>query len=205
MIKTILFDFGDVFIDLDKSATERSLIKLGVTSISNEMLETAMQYEKGLINTEEFIANFRSKYPNISAKKFIEAWNSIILNVPESRLKFIEALSLRKEYRLILLSNTNTLHIEQVIKNMTLARYLRFKNSFDRFYWSHELKLRKPELSIYEYVLTKNNLSASECFFIDDTKENTDAAAKLGIKTWNNNPKKDDVTDLFNHPLFIKA
>ena len=194
MIKTILFDFGDVFIDLDKSATERSLIKLGVTSISNEMLETAMQYEKGLINTEEFIANFRSKYPNISAKKFIEAWNSIILNVPESRLKFIEALSLRKEYRLIL-----------VIKNMTLARYLRFKNSFDRFYLSHELKLRKPELSIYEYVLTKNNLSAAECFFIDDTKENTDAAAKLGIKTWNNNPKKDDVTDLFNHPLFIKA
>ena len=68
MIKTILFDFGDVFIDLDKSATESSLIKLGVTSISNEMLETALQYEKGLINTEEFIANFRSKYPNISSK-----------------------------------------------------------------------------------------------------------------------------------------
>jgi putative hydrolase of the HAD superfamily len=51
------------------------------------------------------------------------------------------------------------------------------------------------------YILDKNQLIAEHCLFIDDTKENTEAAAQLGIHTWNNDPLKDDVIDLFNHPL----
>ena len=41
MIKTIIFDFGDVFINLDKTAIDRELYKLGVTTITEEMLQTA--------------------------------------------------------------------------------------------------------------------------------------------------------------------
>jgi hypothetical protein len=43
MINTLIFDFGDVFINLDKPAIERSLKKLGVSTITNEMLEIAMK------------------------------------------------------------------------------------------------------------------------------------------------------------------
>jgi len=32
---------------------------------------------------------------------------------------------------------------------------------------------------------------------LDDTKENTDAASQLGINVWNNNPKTEDIMDLF--------
>jgi putative hydrolase of the HAD superfamily len=116
-------------------------------------------------------------------------------------LTFIEHLASLKKYKLILLSNTNELHIEQVIENMSFDRYLRFKNCFDQFYLSHEIKLRKPDHSIYEFVLIKNNLIAKNCFFIDDTKENTDAASILGIRAWNNNPKNEDVIDLFNNSV----
>lgn len=201
MIKTLIFDFGDVFINLDKPAIERSLNILGVCSITNEMLETAISYEKGLITTIEFITSFMKKFPTISSEEFTKSWNSIILDFPEYRLNFIEHLASLKKYKLILLSNTNALHIEQVIENMSLGRYLRFKNCFDKFYLSHEIKLRKPEHSIYEFVLRDNNLNPKNCLFIDDTKENTDAAKKLGISTWNNNPKKEDVINLFNNPL----
>jgi putative hydrolase of the HAD superfamily len=199
MIKTLIFDFGDVFINLDKPAIERSLNILGVCSITNEMLETAISYEKGLITTKVFITSFMKKFPTISSEEFTNSWNSIILDFPEYRLNFIEHLASLKKYKLILLSNTNALHIEQVIENMSLGRYLRFKNCFDKFYLSHEIKLRKPDHSIYEFVLKENNLIAKNCLFIDDTKENTDAATTLGLRVWNNNSKNEDVIDLFNN------
>ena len=202
MIDTLIFDFGDVFINLDKPAIERSLFKLGVATITEDMLETALQYEKGLITTDDFVNAFTAKYPFITATQFKKAWNSIILEFPEYRLEFVENLSLNKNYKLILLSNTNALHIEQVIENMTLHRYERFKKCFDKFYLSHEIQLRKPDTSIYEFVLKENKLQASKCFFVDDTKENTEAAAQLGIHTWNNDPVKEDIIDLFDNPLF---
>jgi glucose-1-phosphatase len=205
MIDTIIVDFGDVFINLDKPATERALFNLGVTSITLDMLETAKLYEKGEISTTDFVCAFRAKYPSISETQFKNAWNSIILDFPEYRLEFIEQLSTSKTYNLILLSNTNALHIEKVIENMSLDRYERFKNCFKKFYLSYEIGLRKPDQSIYEFVVKENNLKATSCFFVDDTKENTAAAAQLGIQTWNNNPKKEDIINLFDHPLFINS
>ena len=205
MINTLIFDFGDVFINLDKPAIERSLCNLGVSSISKKMIEKAIEYEKGLITTDEFIAAFTKIHPTISGQDFSTAWNSIILDFPEHRLTFIESLKELKKYKLILLSNTNALHIKQVVNNMSLDRYLRFKNCFDQFYLSHEIKMRKPDKSIYAFVLNENKLIAKHCFFIDDTKENTDAAKQLGIKTWNNDPKSEDIISLFYTPNFIKS
>jgi len=205
MIKTIIFDFGDVFINLDKTAIERELYKLGVTTVTDDMLRTAELYEKGFISTNDFVAAFRVNYPSISATQFKKAWNSIILEFPEYRLEFLKNISTNKNYKLILLSNTNALHIEQVIENMSLHRYERFKSYFDQFYLSHEIQLRKPDTSIYEFVLEENQLEASTCFFVDDTKENTQAAAQLGIHTWNNDPKKEDIITLFDQPLFTNS
>jgi len=197
-IKTIIFDFGDVFINLDKPAIERELINLGVPKdFSLDMYHIASEYEKGLISTAELITHFNDKFPNIATQDFIKAWNSIILDFPEHRLEFIEKLSKENKYRLILLSNTNDLHIEQVIENMSLPRYERFKKSFDMFYLSQEIHLSKPSPSIYEFVLNQNNLKADECLFIDDLKENTDAASKLGIHSWNLSPGEEDITQLF--------
>ena len=205
MINTIIFDFGDVFINLDKPAIERELFKLGVTSITEDMYQIAMDYEKGLISTDGFVRAFTTKYPSISAKEFKNAWNAIILDFPEYRLEFIEKLSTSKTYKLILLSNTNALHIEQVINNMSLYRYERFKRCFDQFYLSHEIHFRKPDASIYNFVLEENQSVAGNCFFVDDTKENTTAAAQLGIHTWNNDPATEDVVNLFDNPLFNKS
>ena len=80
---------------------------------------------------------------------------------------------------------------------MSLTNYNRFKNCFDKFYLSHEIQLSKPNLDIYKYVINENSLNAKECLFIDDTKENTDAASLLGINVWNNNPVTEDIVNLF--------
>ena len=202
MIKTLLFDFGDVFINLDKEAPNIEMKKIGIHSFSDEMMETNKQYETGKIATTQFLDWYHKAFPCSSKKQLSDAWNSIILTFPEYRLKFLEGLANSKQYQLILLSNTNNLHIEKVIENMTLKRYNRFKKCFDAFYLSQEINLRKPDKNIYEFVLNSHNINPNECLFIDDTKENTEAAAQLGIHTWNNNPVKEDVVNLFDNPLF---
>ena len=195
MIKNIIFDFGDVFINLDKEATYRELSKLGVDEIDEELMKIVYQYEEGKITTEDFVSFF-SKQFKIAKEDLIVAWNAILLDFPKHRLAFLKELIESKKYRLFLLSNTNDLHISWIQNNWGSELYNEFKNCFEQFYLSHEIGFRKPNAAIYQFVLNENNLNASETFFIDDTKENTDAAEKLGIKVWNLIPKHEDVVDL---------
>ena len=169
MIKTLIFDFGDVFINLDKEAPYIEMRKLGIHSFSDEMIEINELYETGIISTSAFLDFYCKICLNTSKTELSEAWNSIILDFPEYRLKYIEALATSKKYQLILLSNTNDLHIEKVIKNMTLERFLRFKNCFDAFYLSQEIHLRKPNSDIYNFVLDTHQINPKEILFIDDT------------------------------------
>tara|TARA_R110002124_G_scaffold280443_1_gene453700 strand:- start:150 stop:761 length:612 start_codon:yes stop_codon:yes gene_type:complete len=195
MIKNIIFDFGDIFINLHKEATFIELTKLGVDKISEEMMAIAYQYEKGEISTNDFVNYFHDAF-KISKEDLILAWNSILLDFPIHRLQFLKQLSVSKKYRLFLLSNTNKMHIKWIQNDWGEKRYNEFKNCFEQFYLSHEINMRKPNLAIFEFVLQENNLKASETFFIDDLKENTDAAKELGIQTWNLIPGKEDIVDL---------
>ena len=196
MIKNIIFDFGDIFINLDKPATLRKLHKLGVKQLTQQMLHFAQLYEMGLLTTREFIDKFNQLYPSISHLDFKEAWNSILLDTPKSRLDFIEELALSKKYRLFLLSNTNEMHISWIQENWGEKQYNTFKNCFERFYLSHEIHLRKPNFDIYEFVLKENEIKPDETLFIDDTKENTEASKDLRIHVWNLNPATEDIVDL---------
>jgi len=196
MIKNIIFDFGDIFINLDKQGTHKELSKLGVSLISDEMIALCNQYEKGIISTNDFIGIFEHRFPNVRKKDFIHSWNAVLKDFPNYRLEFIKELAAQKKYRLFLLSNTNDLHITWVQENWGDKRYREFKNCFEQFYLSHEINFRKPEVEIFEFVLNKNSLKANETLFVDDVSENTFAAEKSGIHVWNLTPGKEDVIDL---------
>jgi len=195
MIKTIIFDFGDVFINLDKLATKREFNKLGLPSFTKESEEFNESYETGNMTTLEFIEYYKRLLPNASDKQIKDAWNAILKDFPAHRLDFIQNLANKKNYTLILLSNTNELHINWIKENIVF--YDTFKSCFDTFYLSHEIHLRKPNASIFQFVLDNHQLNPSETLFIDDTSANTSTAEKLGINVWNNNPKSEDVIDVF--------
>jgi putative hydrolase of the HAD superfamily len=198
MIKNIIFDFGDIFINLDKTVTKKGVEIAGIEKLPDNMLYTCLRYEEGKHSTEKFLHRFVDRFPQLTEEKFIKIWNSILLDFPIHRLVFLKELAKTKKYRLFLLSNTNELHISWIQENWGMELYNDFKNCFEQFYLSHEIKMRKPNAAIYEFVLNKNDLKAEETLFVDDTKENTDTAKLLGIKVWNLIPGKDDVTNLFN-------
>ena len=88
------------------------------------------------------------------------------------------------------------MHIKCVQQRMGMDRYERFKKAFDQFYLSHEMGMRKPNQDIFEFVLGQNNLKPEETIFVDDTQENTDAASKLGIRTWHLKVGEEEVTQI---------
>ncbi len=197
MIKTIIFDFGNVFIDLDlEEALQYALKTFKIESISDEMIAFNSLYEQGLVSTDEFLEFYTENFPKLSKEELIKVWNHMLKGFPEHRLAFLKELKASSKYKLILLSNTNELHINWIKRHVLF--YNDFKNCFDAFYLSHEIHLVKPNKNIFEYVLNENRLKGNECLFIDDNKDNISTAESLAIKTWHINPKTEDVAHLFN-------
>ena len=145
MIKNIIFDFGDVFINLDKEATNRYFKKLGMEKPRDYMLLSEYKYEKGQISTDKFLHRFADRYysdlfgEGLEEKKesFKIIWNSILLDFPVHRMVFLEELVKSGKYRLFLLSNTNELHISWIRENWGIELYNIFKSCFEKFYLSH--------------------------------------------------------------------
>lgn len=196
MINTIIFDFGNVFINLDiENAIKHTFETFKIDEFSEEMIAFNSLYEQGLISTKEFIEFYAENFPEVSEEELITVWNMMLKDFPKHRLEFLQQLKNDSKYKLILLSNTNELHINWVKENIVF--FETFKNCFDAFYLSHEINLRKPNNDIFEFVLEENTIEAKNCLFIDDNEANCKTAVTLGIKTWHLNPENEDVVNLF--------
>ena len=80
-----------------------------------------------------------------------------------------------KGYQFYLLSNCS----------MQFYQYYQLKSIFQHFkelYTSAKYQKIKPNLDIYQDFLSRYHLKANECLFVDDLKENIDAAIKVGMK-----------------------
>ena len=199
MINAIIFDFGDIFINLDKPATISGLQKLGMTEWNNELDQLNLSFEVGAISPEDFVGGFQKQLPNASKEDILRAWNAVLADFPFYRLEFLQELS--KKYRLFLLSNTDSIHINTFEEKSGVSFYKDFYDCFEKVYFSFDIGMRKPDPKIYQFVLDQNNLVAENTLFVDDKTENTDSAAALGIKIWNLQVGKEDVVDLFSKGL----
>jgi putative hydrolase of the HAD superfamily len=195
MINSIIFDFGDIFINLDKPATISGLQKLGMKEWNNELDQLNLSFEVGAISSEDFIGGFQKQLPNASKEDILKAWNAVLADFPFYRLEFLQGLS--KKYRLFLLSNTDSIHINTFEEKSGISFYKDFYACFEKVYFSFDIGMRKPDPKIYQFVLEQNNLVAENTLFVDDKTENTDSAAALGIKVWNLQVGKEDVVDLY--------
>lgn len=199
MINTIIFDFGDIFINLDKQATMDALEKLGLSEWNEDLDHLNIQFETGQISRENFLLGIQKHVPNASIKEILAAWNAILLDFPLYRLEFLQMLS--KKYRLFLLSNTDSIHIETFEQKNGISFYSDFYQCFEKVYFSFEVEMRKPNPEIFNYLANKHDLAPKRTLFIDDKKENTDAALALGFQVWNLQVGKEDVVNLFDKKI----
>lgn len=196
MINTIIFDFGDVFINLEKEKSIEEFKKLGLDGTNETLLAQNDLFEKGQITDVQFVESFHQFIPNASIEEITKAWNSVIGDFPLYRLEFLQLLS--NKYRLFLLTNTDSIHINRFEHKVGMSFYSDFYRCFEKVYYSYEMGMRKPQSEIFTTIMNKHDLSPKRTLFVDDKKENTDVAESLGLHVWNLQVGQEDVVNLFD-------
>jgi putative hydrolase of the HAD superfamily len=187
--RNLIIDLGGVVVDLDVNLTLQAMQKLaGSHELPSGMaIESPLfhQFERGEVGARAFRDKLREMLGSGAGDgELDDAWNAMILGVPRERLDWLERLRSRG-YRMFLLSNTNEIHlpfVEDLLRKVSGARS--FDPWFNQCYYSHRLGLRKPDPSIYEWVLSENDLSPTETMMIDDNPRNLEGAALAGLQTY---------------------
>lgn len=188
-VKNIIFDLGGVIINLSVEKTHQAfaaLSGLSVNEIKSMVHHGAFfhDYERGLISDAEFRTHLRESLRlTVSDVQLDAAWNAMLLDIPIERINLL--VRLKEKFSLYLLSNTNNIHLQcfnDIVKNLTGQPVIDYY--FHRAYYSHLLKISKPDVAIYNHVLLQNGLRAEETIFLDDNKDNLTGANKAGIKTF---------------------
>lgn len=188
LTKNIIFDLGGVLLDIDYDKSIDAFKKLGIKNFDNMFSqfkadELFEKLETGKVSEDNFYTAIKKRTPvAVSDNKISNAWNAMILNFRIESLQFLEELSAK--YKLYLLSNTNSIHLQyfkQLFTDQTGKPLL--DAYFNKAWYSNEVGLRKPGAEIFEFVLQEEKLIAGETLFIDDTLINIETAKKLGFKT----------------------
>ena len=182
--KAIIFDLGTVILNINYQNTIDEFTKLGVKNAAtfySKKIQTDLfnQIETGMISSNEFLKALQKETNNANIKQVEQAWNAMLLDLPQERLQLIKKL--KNNHTIYLLSNTNAIHIDAFKKKLGNTKWLAFCKLFEKMYLSHELGLRKPDVKIFEYILKEQELKAEEVFFIDDSPQHIAGAKKLGL------------------------
>lgn len=187
-IQTIIFDLGAVIINLktEQEWIDEDLMPNFNPKLLHELQESNFfrNYETGKISSIDFLLQLKNIAldKNISDEKIIAHWNGILKDIPAHRIDLLNEL--RQKYNLILLSNTNEIHINAIFDYIQEIFGKNILNeNFSHCYYSQEVGLRKPDKEIYEYVLQHENLVAEHSLFLDDKTENLIEPKKLGLQT----------------------
>ena len=198
--KNIIFDLGNVLVKLNPEGCIGAFKAIGMGELvdSNPQSEGMKLMSKlgvGMITTEEFCEAARKLTgTDVTNEEIINAANKMLVEIPDEKKERL--LQLKKAgYRLFLLSNTIDVHWDYCLENLFPYQNHGADDYFEQCFLSQRMHLAKPNARIYEEVIRQANIHPDETLFIDDLKENCEAAEKLGIHTFQN-VKFDDWLEL---------
>ncbi len=186
-IRNIIFDLGGVIINLDNKLTEKAFSALGAKAFSSYFghgfaASFFADYEVGKISDQEFVQAMKQMLGReIPDQTIIDAWNALLLDFPPANIELLGKL--KDSYRLFLFSNTNSLHLEAlrtIFESQFPAQSL--DNFFEKAYYSHILRMRKPDRESFEYIIRENGLDPSSTLFVDDALINVEGANAAGLQ-----------------------
>ena len=187
-ISTLIFDLGGVIVDLDLPKCIQNFKDLGLENIEQYLSNFGqkdffMQFEKGQIGIPAFRDEIRKLAGiELTDAQIDEAWCSFLTQIPVEKLHLLSEL--KKKYRLLMLSNTNPLHIQTAVAAEFRKTGKTMQDFFDKCYLSYEMGMVKPDVEIFKALLADAQVKAEECLFLDDGKKNIVTAAALGIQTY---------------------
>ena len=171
MIKAIIFDFfGVICPDL-----YWGWLRKQIPDLENQrgyFQELSDQFDLGKLSTTQLIKTLsdRTSVEEDKVIPFIEQ----SVQIDTAVVDLIKLL--KRNYKIGLISNSNSEFIEGILKDNSL------NDLFDSIVISQKVGFIKPQREIFEIALKELNVEASEVLFVDDRESNTSAGEKLGIK-----------------------
>ena len=183
-MKAIIFDLAGVILNLNLERDTRALNDVGLPDFAGCLADDAIRipmlaYLNGLSDVETFCHDLRPKCrPDVTDAEMLWAMDAVLDDIPRSRIDML--LSLRKNYRVFLLSNIYDAAWKHAVKEIE-HHGVSVSDCFDYTFLSHEMQLAKPDPKIFQAVIDATGINPEETYYFDDTKENIDMGAKLGF------------------------
>lgn len=179
MIKTVIFDIGNVLTDF---AWREMYVEKGLSGETFERVAKATvqgpywcELDRGVMSFDEVVEKFISLDSEMEdeIRRVLADTHGIVTGRCYAVPWVIELK--RRGLKVYVLSNFS----EKIWKDCREA--LEFYEYTDGGIISYKEHLIKPDAKIYSLLLKRYGLNADECVFIDDLKENIEAAKALGI------------------------
>jgi len=185
-MRNIIFDFGGVLVNLDRKRCIDAFTRIGAGAIAGYVDECRQEdlfhdLEVGDTGVGQFCDAVRQACGGCNAtdEDICGAWDALLTGIPRRRLD--KLAELKRDFRLVLLSNTNPIHWRKAVDDYFTQGGLNVNYYFEKTYLSYEMRMLKPDEEIYRKVLDSSGMDAGDTLFIDDSKANCAAAERLGI------------------------
>ena len=180
MIKNVIFDYGNVLVDWNPAYLflpvfngDEEKCRYFTDNVCNREWFTRMDRGEDM---DTCVAELQAQYPEYAdaIALFRDRWFDMCHGDIPGMLEIIQDLK-QKGYGVFGLTNWPAATFAEARR--------RFKTigSIENYVVSSSVHLAKPEPAIYQLLLSKYNLKAQECVFIDDRADNVNAAMALGM------------------------
>ena len=181
-MKNIVFDLGGVVFARDPRKFEPEFIKFFSYILLPQMPRFWEEYDRGVVSYEQVVTDL-ADYNNCDRELADKNLRRSILTQEEIVATKALVVDLKAAgYKLYVLSNMSLEFIE-FLRKTEVYKY------FDGEVVSCEEHVVKPDAEIYRRLVERYGLDVSETLFIDDRKENVEAARNEGWEGFNFNPR----------------
>lgn len=174
----IVFDLGNVLIPFDYHIIIGKLEKIETGlgekfgKLYSENYHIHRQHEKSEITSDEFISIMMEWLEKkVKKEEFCRIYSSLF-SLNDDMIALLPRL--KENYKLVLLSNTNSIHRNYSWKNNEFIKL------FDKLILSYEVRAIKPEAKIYKAVEDFTQVPPNEHFYVDDIEEYVNVARQRG-------------------------
>ncbi|KAG0095640.1 hypothetical protein BGZ93_005646 [Podila epicladia] len=161
-IKNLIFDLGNVLVEVDQNATAKKFQKLGATNF--HVPDAVVNFQRGRLSAQDFRTAVRLSpglHSSVTDAQIDEAWSALLINFTSGRLDLIQKLRRDSGYKLYVLSNSDSILAERLNKIIS----------------AHHNGQRPA----YMTVIDEQHLVPNETLFMDDSIENINAAKSCGL------------------------
>jgi len=176
-IDAVVFDLGGVLADFGGVAPMRALARIDSdVELWRRWLtcEWVRRFERGHCSADEFAAGFVEEWQlDADPDKFMTDFSSWLVGPYDGATELVRDVSTVAV--VACLSNTNAVHWQAGAAQWPLF------GLFDRSFLSFEMGMVKPDIEIFEKVVTELDVPPERVLFLDDNDLNVQAAQQVGI------------------------